>query len=214
MEEERARNIVKMYDCLKFIRYFDLQLRRILMRLAIAIILLFTSLEAISGPSVNQILESKRVPGRRKLLGKFHHIKASDKRNPTGKFEYFFSLTSDKGKGFAFPVIINDKNVIKKIRASLGQQFLVYAVPGEERVWVGENPKTVQVLKVSHANAISMGSLSPMDINISSSNNYQSEMREKGQPEKVTISGVSDVVTNAVIFSAGAALLGSILLGK
>jgi hypothetical protein len=184
------------------------------MRLLTLLAILLLSFEAFSGPSVSQILESKRVAGRRKLLGKFHHIKASDKRNPTGKFEYFFSITSDKAKGFAFPVVINDQKIIKKIRASSGQQFLIYAVPGEERVWLGENPKTVQVLKVSHANAISMGSLSPRDINISSTNNYQSEMREKGQTEKVTINGVSDVVTNAVIFSAGAALLGTILLGK
>lgn len=175
---------------------------------------LLVSLEGFSEPSVRQILESKRVAGRRKLLGKFFHIKANDKRNPTKEFEYFFSLTSDKGKGYAYPVIINDNKVLKKIRGSQGQQFLIYAVPDQKRVWIGENPKTVQVLKVSHANKISMGSLSPMDINISSSNNYQSEMREKGQPEKATISGVDDDVTNAVIFGAGAALLGSILLGK
>jgi hypothetical protein len=181
--------------------------------LSLILCLLF-SLTAASEPSVSQILDSKKVAGRRKLLGKFHFIKSSDKRNPVKEFEYYFSLTTDKGKGYAYPVFLTDEKVIKKIRAGAGQQFLIYATPDQKRIWVGENPKVVQVLKVTHANAISLGSLSPGDINISSSNNYQSEMREKGQPDKATISGVSDVVTNAVIFSAGAALLGSILLGK
>lgn len=181
--------------------------------LAVFISVLALSTAAYS-QSVNQILESKKVPGRRKLLGKFHYVKKGDTRNPIQEFEYYFSLTSDKGKGYAFPVVIDDKKVLKKIRGSLGSQFLIYAVADEKRIWVGENPKTVQVLKVSHANSISLGSLSPMDINISSSNNYQSEMREKGQPDRATVSGLNDNVTNAVIFGAGAALLGSILLGK
>ncbi len=184
------------------------------MKALILALSLILSTQAFSEPSVSQILESKKVPGRRKLLGKFLYIKKDDKRNPVGKFEYFFTLTSDKGKGYAFPVVITDKKIEAKVKANNGQQFLIYATPDQKNIWVGENPKTVQILKVSHANTISMGSLSPRDINISSSNNYQSEMREKGQTEKATISGVSDNVTNAVIFGAGAALLGSILLGK
>ena len=205
--------IVKMYDCLKFIRYFK-SLTGVTMKSISLILCLLFSFNAASEPSVSQILESKKVAGRRKLLGKFHYIKKDDKRNPVKDFEFFFSLTNDKGKGYAYPVVITDEKVIKKIRAGGGQQFLIYATPDQKRIWVGENPKVVQVLKVSHANAISLGSLSPNDINISSSNNYQSEMREKGQPDKATINGVNDTVTNAVIFGAGAALLGSILLGK
>ena len=44
--------------------------------LVIALSLLM-SLEAHSEPSVRQILESKKVVGRRKLLGKFFYIKAA-----------------------------------------------------------------------------------------------------------------------------------------
>lgn len=182
--------------------------------LIILLMLLVTSFEAISEPSVGQILESKKVLGRRKLLGNFSYIKANDKRNPTGKFEYYFSLTSDKGKGYAFPVIIQDKNIINKIRSGRGEQFLIYATAEKTRIWIGEVPKTLQVLKVSHANSISLGHLSHSDINISSSNNYQSEMRERGKNSSATISGINDTLTNTIIFGAGAALLGTLLLTK
>ncbi|PIP96751.1 MAG: hypothetical protein COW00_17015 [Bdellovibrio sp. CG12_big_fil_rev_8_21_14_0_65_39_13] len=144
-----------------------------------------------------------------KILGRFIHLPKNDSRNKLGH-EFYFVFESDKGEALAYPAKFREKDLANTVRQNLNKQFFIRAVPTDEKMYVGEQQREVRIFNVMDASAIDLGAIGA----VSSTNTSQVTFGKAERPEKPTFSGVNDTATNAIIFSAGAALLGSMLLGK
>lgn len=144
-----------------------------------------------------------------KILGRFIYIPKNDARNKLGH-EFYFVFQAENGSQLAYPADFRDKNLANNVRQNLGKQFFIRALPTDEKKLIGEQQQEVRVFNVIDAAAIDLGALGATDAGQSA----QVTFGKKDRPEKPTIGGVSDTATNAIIFSAGAALLGTMLLGK
>ncbi len=151
-----------------------------------------------------------------RLVGKFQ--KAQPKYSKIAPDGVFFVIVTEKGETLAFPVTFKNAVEKKRVMAALDK---TYAVQGERTQMAvvsesGEGVQRVYVLALSEVDQVALSELRPK---ISST----SEVEQAGKPmEKPTaardpkprspgVSGVNDTATNAVIFTAGAVLLGSIL---
>lgn len=146
------------------------------------------------------------------LSGKFINKKGHSMAKKYGT-NYFFQIRDEKGKTYAYPVVIKDKSVASSIRAQKSKVFTIVAVPTSKKVQVGEVAKYVHVLDVKQAEVFSMKSLGIQDKemkNIPDAHHPYYD-RSKGK-QAVPTFNISDKAANTIIFAAGAALLGSILI--
>lgn len=153
----------------------------------------------------------KKEVSQHKLLGNFIYLNKTDKRNDLG-YEYYLKIDTKKGQ-LAYPVKFSDEKLKNFVRQNMSKQFLVKAVPTNENVFVGisETRTTVMVMNVIQAKPIDLASIGykgGLEAEV------QPQMKGETQSGRPSISGINDTVTNSIIFSAGAALLGSMLLSK
>lgn len=144
-----------------------------------------------------------------KILGRFIHLPKNDSKNKLGH-EYYFVFQAENGSQMAYPAEFRDQNLANSVRQNLGKQYFIRAVPTEEKKLVGEQQLEVRIFNILDAAAIDLGALGSTDTVAPG----QVTFGKKDRPEKPTFGGVNDTVTNTIIFSAGAALLGTMLLGK
>jgi hypothetical protein len=145
------------------------------------------------------------------LSGKFISKKGHSMAKKYGT-DYFFQINDEKGKTYAYPITVKDKNMAKMIRDNRSKVFTIVAVPTSKKVQVGEVSKYVHVLDIKQAQVFSMKSLglqeSDMQVPQSAHPYYDRSKERQASPTF----NISDKAANSIIFAAGAALLGSILI--
>lgn len=144
-----------------------------------------------------------------KILGRFIHLPKGDVKNKLGH-EFYFVFDSEKGEPLAYPAKFREKDLANTVRQNLNKQFFIRAVPTDEKMFVGEQQREVRVFNIMDAAVIDLGAIG----SVSAPNTSQVTFGKTDRPEKPTFGGINDTATNAIIFSAGAALLGSMLIGK
>ncbi|WP_127716643.1 hypothetical protein [Halobacteriovorax sp. HLS] len=126
--------------------------------------------------------------------------------------DYFFQIKDESGKVYAYPVVIKDAKTAQKISKNKSKIFTVVAVPTQKKHQVGEVASYVHVLSVLEANTFSMKSLSVRQGDIQDQGPdipYYDRSKTKQQSPTFNI---SDTAANSIIFAAGAALLGGMLI--
>lgn len=140
-------------------------------------------------------------------FGKFHKAPKVDNFG----FEYYFVLTAKDGntyKQIAYPAEFVSKDVKKGLTNIDSKQFRVELDISKKHLKVGESDQFVQVVQIKKAQEMNLSDLSTNKVP-----EYKIELTSP-KSGKLSKDGINDNVTNALIFGAGAALLGSILLGK
>lgn len=142
-----------------------------------------------------------------RLLGQFIRLSKSDARNVLGH-DYYFYLSDDKGKEFAFPVELHGPGLANEINSHGGQTFYIDAVPRQQRLVLKELQQNVTVLhlfKVSPIDLASVGvSGGGVTPNLNGPSHDKNPKARRGQ--------VKDSWADTIIFSGAAALLGTILV--
>ena len=166
-----------------------------------------------------------------KMVGQVFHLSKTDKRNLYGFNHYFLTRDEKNDRPLAYPVVF-DAAVLEKTAKTLDQKtVLVQAKVEQIEIETGEKKQKISVLKIIAAKPLDLSSLSPGK----STDNLQapttktnagiaSSIPAGGKSEPIhgsyqrypgpTIDGVNDTLTNTLIFSAGAVLLGTMFLGK
>lgn len=124
-------------------------------------------------------------------------------------YKYYFIFSNSKGQKMAFPLVNKSSMDMKKI--DFNEVYHINVRPTEKVVSVGEMKKEVKVLEMVDGKVFNLGDLGmagkrlPMDPapNIPAQN--------PAVPNTYTI---NDKIANTAIFTAGAVLLGSMLVGK
>ena len=145
------------------------------------------------------------------LSGRFISKKGKPMAKKYGS-EYFFQIRDEKGKIYAYPIIINDKNVAKKVKDNRNKIFTVVAMPTEKKIRVGEVSKYVHVLDIKKAAIFTMKSLAVQNKDINDEMSKHPYYNRSKPDKKSPSFNISDSAANSIIFAAGAALLGSILI--
>ena len=153
------------------------------------------------------------------LVGRFLSLKKSDSRNVIGT-EFYFTLVTNKGVKMAYPVEVADKKLRKSIIQNLDKQYYISATSYKKKITEGELSREIPALKVEKAQQLDLGKLAFKDF----THNKEGEYDPQGLPliggARLTKKGVvvtdrlNDTVTNSIIFTAGALLLGDILFSK
>jgi hypothetical protein len=145
------------------------------------------------------------------LSGKFISKKGQPMAKKYGT-DYFFQIKDEKGKTYAYPIMIKDKKVAEMVRKNRTKVFTVVAVPTQKKMRVGEVSKYVHVLDIKEASVFSMKSLGVQDGGIQDQG-PNAPYYDRSRPSKSSPTfNISDTAANSIIFAAGAALLGSMLI--
>lgn len=150
-------------------------------------------------------------PQEHRLVGKFKLATGIYKKiAPEG---LFFMIVNEKGEDLAFPVSFEKASERENILKSLDKTYLIDGSRAELAV-VNGNEEVVQrvhVLKIRSSREVALSELRPKMANVAEPMQKAVTKNEAGVSSP-SLSGLNDTVTNAAIFTAGAALLGSILL--
>jgi hypothetical protein len=124
--------------------------------------------------------------------------------------ELYFRIKEKSGKSYAYPVRISDKALESKVLKDLKKIYTIEAVAKQISFKVNETTRFVHVLDVKTASKFDLKSLGVSD--------KDSLNREPDIPyydrENPASNGykVSDKAANSIIFAAGAAILGALLV--
>lgn len=125
----------------------------------------------------------------------------------------FFMIVNEKGEDLAFPVSFEKASERENVLKSLDRTYLIDGSRAELAV-VNANEEVVQrvhVLKISSSREVALSELRPK-ISDAPKPMQKAVSKNKAGVSSPNLSGLNDTVTNAAIFTAGAVLLGSILL--
>jgi hypothetical protein len=175
------------------------------MRFKLMICALFMSLSSIAQDKPLEAVK-RRVSDIR-IVGKFVYLSKNDKRNILGQ-ELYFSFTSDDGRQLAYPAKVRDEDLANKIKQNPSGQYYISAVPTDESLTVGEMQQKVHFLNIINASVVDLSSLGTKHV----PGAPNAAVSGRQQMDRPTITGINDTITNSIIFSAGAALLGSMLI--
>jgi hypothetical protein len=151
-----------------------------------------------------------------KLYGHFLKLDKSDNRN-VYKHDYYFHFKNRDGRSMAYPVVIKDANFINQIEKNKASDFYIEANAEKEYLPLGEMNQKVEIVKLELQSLknINLAELSFHPVKGYKTTASNIKMNQKKSVKDVpTISGLNDNATNAVIFTMGAALLGTMILAK
>lgn len=117
-------------------------------------------------------------------------------------YEYYMTIQKSDGKVLAFPVK-SKKVKIKGLK--LKKQYLVDFEPETENLTLGETKQKVTIMNIISAKEISL-----TDLQASTNTDNIQKGRPKDPRQKQDVR-INDKLTNAIIYTAGAILLGSII---
>jgi len=126
------------------------------------------------------------------------------------KFPARFYFSTKKGeKTYYYPVGVNKRFGVKDLKKFLGKQIKIEGEVREKKVMIGEFQKKLPHVDPYEIQALSMKDLAASSKVISNSitPKRRTELRRGG-------SRVSDGLTNAIIYTSAALLMGKILLDK
>jgi len=146
-----------------------------------------------------------------RLSGKFV-IKKSAKMERKFGTKYFFQIKDESGKDFAYPVVVKDKKLKGLILKNPKGFFTISATPSQKRVQVGEISRYVHVLEVKSANTFSLKSLGVAPSDKVNKAGPTVPYYHRKDPNRSPTFQISDKAANSIIFAAGAAILGAMLI--
>lgn len=146
-----------------------------------------------------------------KLSGKFV-IKSNSKMSRKFGTKYFFQIKDERGKTFAYPVVVKDQKIRKLISKNPRGFFTISATPSQKKVQVGDVSRFVHVLNIKEANTFSMKSLGVAKTDKLNSMEPTVPYYHRENPNRSPTFDISDKAANSIIFAAGAAILGSMLI--
>ncbi|OUR96245.1 hypothetical protein A9Q84_07760 [Halobacteriovorax marinus] len=146
-----------------------------------------------------------------RLSGKFV-IKKNTKMSRKFGTKYFFQIKDESGKTFAYPVIVKAQKLRSLIAKNSRGLFTIAATPSQKRVQVGEVASFVHVLVVSEARTFSLKSLGVIPKNKMNQVEPTIPYYHRKEPNRSPTFQITDKAANSIIFAAGAAILGSMLV--
>jgi hypothetical protein len=143
------------------------------------------------------------------FFGQFLRLSKTDKKAISGQRDYFIVDTSEKGK-HALPLLWKNNGLERKVLS--GQQYVIKGKVLSKSIIVGELKKVVKYVEVQSVKTIALNELGAT----SELDDFGIQANAKGKEivYRYKRGNINDTVTNSIIFGAGAALLGSMLLGK
>ncbi len=164
----------------------------------------------LSTLSANSFARDEVAPSATyQIVGKF--VKPSAKLNLP--YKYYFVFSNSKKQQVAYP--IENKSSLDMSKIDYSQIYHINVVDTEKVVNIGETKKEVKVLEIVEGKVFNFKDLSyaanqkPKLIDDEPTPNIPNE----NSPHHPMFR-INDNVANAAIFTAGAILLGSMLLGK
>jgi hypothetical protein len=146
-----------------------------------------------------------------RLSGKFV-IKTNSKMSRKFGTKYFFQIKDESGKTFAYPVIVKGKKMKNLIANNPRGFFTISATPSQKKVQVGDVSRFVHVLDVKEANTFSMKSLGIAKSDKINKMEPTVPYYHRKDPNRSPTFNISDKAANSIIFAAGAAILGAMLI--
>lgn len=149
-----------------------------------------------------------------KYIGKFLHLK--DKKESLTGHQYYFVIY-DKKETYAYPVDSLTEKQKEMIRKNLNNKAYIKASITQKKVTVGERKQDLGIMKVKSLKFLKLENLALGNIS-AEDKEFQMKSKERNPHYSDTgllkVNGINDTLTNSAIFIGGAALLGSMLLGK
>lgn len=124
-------------------------------------------------------------------------------------YKYYFIFSNSKGQKMAFPLVNKSSMDMKKI--DFNEVYHINVKPTEKVISVGETKREVKVLEMVDGKVFNLGDLGMAGKRLPMDPAPDIPEQNPAVPNTYTI---NDKLANTAIFTAGAVLLGSILVGK
>jgi hypothetical protein len=178
-------------------------------KLVFAAVFLLTCLNApvwsenaqdLKGSKDSEVSQAKSY----QIVGKF----VEPKKSLNLPYRYYFVYSNSKGQKLAFPIV--NKSKLKMNKVDFSQMYHINVVDSEKLVDIGESKKSVKVLELVDGKMFNLADLS------SAGKVIPQGADKPSIPHQETLHHpmfrINDNVANAAIFTAGAILLGSMLV--
>ena len=160
----------------------------------------------ISSQTFAQAKDESKNKGVYQIVGKF--VKPSKKLNLP--YEYYFVYSNSKGQKMAFP--LKNKSSLNLDNVDFSQNYHINVRDSQKLVDVGESKKKVRVLEMVEGKVFNMKDLSYAAKQVPETDPAPKMPNDKTPHHPMF--RINDNVANSAIFTAGAVLLGSMLLAK
>ncbi len=146
-----------------------------------------------------------------KLLGEV--LSPTENNTLNEKYYFIFNETSEDGSKTvrAYPIANKDKKTLEFIEQNKGKLIFIHAKTVVQKKQLNEIPMDVTYLEIDDLKTVEL-----KDIKTKATDPNQPDLIEKNYSQKSdrpVIQGVDDTVTNTLIFTGAALMLGRALLG-
>lgn len=147
-----------------------------------------------------------------KLLGDFIFANKNDQKN-TLKEDLYFTFKHQKEERLAYPVITKNQEQLEYIKKNKGKIFFIYAKTVSKKRRFNEMLSDITYLEIDEVRTVELKDIKsqgydPKGIEVSK----DVRVMDPRKNELITIDGVNDKVTNSLIFTGAAFLLGRMLI--
>ncbi|PIK13809.1 hypothetical protein [Halobacteriovorax sp. JY17] len=126
--------------------------------------------------------------------------------------DLYFRIKDKAGKSYAYPVRISDSKLKASIQKNMKKTYTIEAIAKQKNIKINETSRFVHILDVKSATTFELKSLGISD---EDDVNREPDIPYYDRENPANSKGgyrVSDKAANSIIFAAGAALLGALIV--